>query len=227
MSVDGTALIQPPETLHTDFLVFGDIYPIDANVAETVARELAGTALQFSKTGIYADFEQAPCQTAIFFLQILQQELSKHNQRLLIPEAYAAHLPTADVVLFWRPSDGAFEKILRKKSKQYEKHLWLDYAPVCLKTQLPWSAAYEQRMLPKECAAFLLASQQTVQYSEQLFCNYVLQKQEKNYVLYLFDTAMTIKKKAALAEQYALQGILTLYPELTAHLQASFPDADL
>ena len=210
-SAEGTQLV-PPEPGRAELLVYEDRQPLTGAAAPAVAAELARLARQWAGLGVYADLEREPEAASLTFARTLEGLLSAQGQRLLLPEPYAARTP-GDVVLRWQPSAGGFEAFLQEKRRRYDRPLWLESAPVCRRISLPWAADREQQISRDELDCLLQA--QTLQdfENDRLLCRYALWRQEDGFTLLLWDTAQTLAKKEALADQYGLQGVVKLYPE--------------
>ena len=219
----GQLVFPPADTCGV--LIYQDAHAPAPGTGQAAAEALAGFAVRCGAGGVWADLERPPDAETRSFLKALEAALQPHSIQLYLPQSAAELSDTAALVLEWRPWQGQLETYLRQQRRRWSgRSLWAAFCPEAQLTALPCKEGSDTAAAPGEIEAFLAQHHPPVFFDAALCCNYALLADGDEAILCLYDTAATLGRKTALAQQAGLDGVFLLCPEQEKKMTGSLPE---
>lgn len=168
-------------------------------------------------SGIIADFEGSPTQSAADLLAYLSAELEKHKFTFYAPEAYGDIVGKATrIIISSAISGGTFTQRVRDAGERFGfDRLTLEAERNCEDFILPSPDGSGTRLSLAELDQLFLDYLPTPFFSPEL-CTYYFtyRDSQKQSHFVLFDNSSSMKKKISMAENLGIGEAILLYPEI-------------
>lgn len=170
--------------------------------------------------GVLADFEGERTAQSVFFFDTLGAQLAREGRRLFLPLSQA--VPSAQLLVGTAVSGGTLEQHLSACIERFGvRRLSLDCQRLLMDFALPCRRGEGKPLTLREIEQLRLRVGSPVFFSGELCCNYFSYCENGRAHFVAFDTADTIRRKLALAEQLGISTAFFMLPEirdLTAEL---------
>ena len=191
---------------------------------EILCREIWQECAARSYAGILADFEAAPAQDRLAFLDRLCALLQKNGRRLYLPEVYAREISGGAAVICTAISGGNFCERLREAEVRFGKNrVALDIQRLTMDFALPSPSGMGRPVPPEELKSLMGRLTPSVFYSAELCAKYFTCTQNGESRFFLYDDADTIRQKIRTGHSMGFTAAFLVYPEVRDLLPQLFP----
>lgn len=191
---------------------------------EVLCREIWQECAARSYAGVLADFEAAPTQDRLSFLDRLCTLLHRNKRRLYLPEVYARQVNGAVAIICTALSGGSFCQRLQEAAVRFGKNrVARDVQRLAMDFTLPSPTGRGRPLPPEELRELMDRLTPSTFYSAELCAKYFTCTQNGESRFFLYDDADTIRQKIRTGHSMGFPAAFLMYPEVHDLLPQLFP----
>jgi len=210
-----------PQQLRGGLMLLSDPSAEPLRQPELLCRDVLRECAARGYAGVVMDFDAAPAADRVRLVRLLEEQLSRQERRLLVPEVWGAYTRRSAVLICTALSGGSLRARLEQaKARFAPRPIALDCQRLAMDFLLPSPNGEGIPLTPDRLRQ--MGQGRAVYFSEDLCARYFTYQTRTRTHFVLFDDADTIRRKLRLGSELGIDDALVMLPEVDDLLDGLF-----